>query len=74
MIAVLLFKTSSTYPHKKATIPDRKTTKDYQSSELNLYRWYKRFLERYPDSNVSHRFFRKTFQQELTNLKFANQG
>lgn len=47
-----------------------KSSKEYLSPDLNIHRLFKAFLEMYPDSKVTYKFYRSVLIKDLPNLCF----
>lgn len=47
-----------------------KSSKEYLSPDLNIHRLFKAFLEMYPDSKVTYKFYRSVFIKDFPNLCF----
>lgn len=46
------------------------TEKEYLSSDLNIYKLYRAFQMKYPDTTISHRYYYRVFVKDFPNLSF----
>ncbi len=46
------------------------TEKKYLSPDLNIYKLYRAFKLKYPDTTISHRYYYRVFKKDFPNLSF----
>lgn len=59
------------FPRHESHYARKKSSLEYLSPDLNKHRLFTAFKERYPDSNVSYRYYSKVFELDFPKLKFG---
>lgn len=60
----------NSFPREVSHYSRTKTEKEYLSPDLNINRMHKSFLEKYPNSTVTYKFYRLVFSKYFPNLAF----
>lgn len=60
----------NSFPKEKSHYSRSKSDKDYLSQDLNISRLFRTFQERYPNSNISYRYYYQTFKRSFPNISF----
>lgn len=58
------------FPRDESHYSRARSSKEYLSQDLSINSLYKSFKLAYPDKNISHRFYFKTFKSKFPNLSF----
>lgn len=60
----------NSFPRDESHYERRKSNKVYLSQDLNINRLYRAFKEKYSDSNITYKFYYKTFKKKFPQVSF----
>jgi len=60
----------NSFPRDESHYGRRKSNKEYLSQDLNINRLYLAYKEKYSDSNVTYKFYYKTFKTKFPHVSF----
>lgn len=58
------------FPREKRHCIRSKSDKDYWSQDLNTNRLFLAFHEKYPNSNITYRYYYETFKRSFPNIRY----
>lgn len=62
----------NSFPRNESHYCRKKSSKEYLSPDLNINRLYRAFIQKYPNANISSKYYRKTFKNDFPQLSFKH--
>ncbi|KAJ8928292.1 hypothetical protein NQ314_019158 [Rhamnusium bicolor] len=62
----------NSFPRSESHYCRKKSTKEYLSPDLNINRLYRAFIQKYPNTNISSKHYRKIFKKDFPHLSFKH--
>lgn len=62
----------TSFPKEESHYSRSKSTREFLSLDLNMHRIFKMFKDKYPQSQVTYRYYSDTFHKNFPKLKYGN--
>lgn len=66
----LIIEHVNSFPRNESHYGRRKSNKEYLSQDLNISRLYRAFKDRHQDSNITYKFYYRTFKKRFPQISF----